>query len=75
MDDLFRKTINYFNTPGSVDDDFVGEVVEVGAIKLKILKKIAEGKKEIINYNKIENFHLVIKKMSFLCTYTSSKQN
>lgn len=45
MDDLFRKTINYFNTPGSVDDDFVGEVVEVGAIKLKILKKIAEGKK------------------------------
>lgn len=45
MDDLFRKTISYFNAPGSVDDDFVGEVVEVGSIKLKILKRIAEGKK------------------------------
>lgn len=49
MDDLFRKTISYFNTPGGVDDDFVGQIVEVGAIKLKILKKIAEGKK-------LENF-------------------
>lgn len=55
MDDLFRKTINLFNAPGGVDDDFVGQIVEVGSIKLKILKKIAEGKK-------LENFHLVIKK-------------
>lgn len=51
MDDLFRKTINYFNTPGGVDDDFVGQIVEVGAIKLKILKKIAEGK-NLKFYNK-----------------------
>lgn len=42
MDDLFRKTISYFNS-GSVDDDFVGQIVEVGVMKLKILRKIAEG--------------------------------
>jgi hypothetical protein len=58
MDDLFRKTINYFNTPGGVDDDFVGQIVEVGAIKLKILKKIAEGKKLEKNLQQIEIFHL-----------------
>jgi DNA-binding NarL/FixJ family response regulator len=44
MDELFKKTINYFNT-GSVDDDFVGQIVEVGEKKLKILRKIAEGKR------------------------------
>ncbi|CAG9806410.1 unnamed protein product [Chironomus riparius] len=42
MEDLFKKTMNYFNT-GSVDDDFVGQIVEVGAMKLKIMRKIAEG--------------------------------
>ena len=56
MDDLFRKTINYFNTPGSVDDDFVGQIVEVGAIKLKILKKIAEGKKLEKKFTTNRNF-------------------
>ena len=43
MEDLFKKTMNYFNT-GSVDDDFVGQIVEVGAMKLKIMRKIAEGR-------------------------------
>lgn len=52
MDDFFKKTINYFNTPGSLDDDFVGEIVEVGAIKLKILKKIAEGMNRKIKQNR-----------------------
>lgn len=42
MDELFKKTINYFNA-ASVDDDFVGQIVEVGDKKLKILRKIAEG--------------------------------
>jgi len=51
MEDLFKKTMNYFNT-GSVDDDFVGQIVEVGTMKLKIIRKIAEGKKIK------ENFHL-----------------
>jgi hypothetical protein len=45
MDDLLRKTMNYFNTP-STDDEFVGSLVEVGTMKLKILKKIAEGKEK-----------------------------
>ena len=62
MDDLFRKTISYFNVPGSVDDDFVGEVVEVGSIKLKILKRIAEGKKIL----KLQFFISSSKKRSFL---------
>lgn len=43
MEDLFKKTMNYFNT-GSVDDEFVGQIVEVGAMKLRIIRKIAEGK-------------------------------
>lgn len=44
MEDLFKKTMNYFNT-ASVEDDFIGQIVEVGAMKLKIIRKIAEGKK------------------------------
>lgn len=47
MDEILKKTINYFNT-ASVDDDFVGQIVEVGAMKLKILRKIAEGIKKIL---------------------------
>lgn len=55
MEDLFKKTMNYFNT-GSVDDDFVGQIVEVGAMKLKIIRKIAEGKK--IDTKKILIIHI-----------------
>lgn len=45
MDGLIKKTMSYLNSEG-VQDEFVGKIVEVAAIKLKILRKIAEGKKE-----------------------------
>ena len=44
MDGLFKKTMSYLNTEGVVQDEFVGKVVEVATIKLKIIRKIAEGK-------------------------------
>lgn len=43
MDGLFKKTMSYLNSEGVVQDEFVGRVVEVASIKLKILRKIAEG--------------------------------
>lgn len=43
MGEFLKKTINYFNA-ANADDDFVGQIVEVGTIKLKILRKIAEGR-------------------------------
>ena len=46
MDGLFKKTMSYLNSEGVVQDEFVGKIVEVAAIKLKILRKIAEGEEE-----------------------------
>lgn len=43
MDGLFKKTMSYLNSEGVVQDEFVGKIVEVASIKLKILRKIAEG--------------------------------
>lgn len=43
MDGLFKKTMSYLNSEGVAQDEFVGRVVEVASIKLKILRKIAEG--------------------------------
>lgn len=45
MDGLFKKTMSYLNSEGVVQDEFVGRIVEVAAIKLKILRKIAEGER------------------------------
>lgn len=50
MDGLFKKTMSYLNSE-VVQDEFVGKIVEVAAIKLKILRKIAEGKR---------NFHFFV---------------
>lgn len=44
MDGLFKKTMSYLNAEGVAQDEFVGKIVEVAAIKLKIVRKIAEGK-------------------------------
>lgn len=44
MDGLFKKTMSYLNAEGVAQDEFVGKIVEVAAIKLKILRRIAEGK-------------------------------
>jgi hypothetical protein len=46
MDGLFKKTMSYLNSEGVAQDEFVGKIVEVASIKLKILRKIAEGKEK-----------------------------
>lgn len=44
MDGLFKKTMGFLNTETVVaQDEFVGKIVEVAAMKLKIVRKIAEG--------------------------------
>uniref|UniRef100_A0A1L8DMS9 Cyclin-G-associated kinase n=1 Tax=Nyssomyia neivai TaxID=330878 RepID=A0A1L8DMS9_9DIPT len=45
MSEFFKSAIEYFNTGanGGYENDFVGQVVEVGALKLRIKRVIAEG--------------------------------
>uniref|UniRef100_U5EYM6 Cyclin-G-associated kinase n=1 Tax=Corethrella appendiculata TaxID=1370023 RepID=U5EYM6_9DIPT len=45
MSDFFKSAINYFNTSATTgqDNEFVGQIVEVNNIKLKIKRVIAEG--------------------------------
>lgn len=46
MGDFLKSAMNYFNTVPSAggENDFVGQVIEVQALKLRIKRKIAEGK-------------------------------
>lgn len=46
MSEFLKSAIGYFNAgPNSeCDNDFVGQIVEVGAIKLRVKQVIAEGK-------------------------------
>lgn len=52
MSDFFKSAINYFNTGpnGEGQDEFVNSIVEVGALKLKITRKLAEGKRNFISF-------------------------
>lgn len=45
MSDLLKSAMGYFNTvPTNVsDNEFVGQIVEVGAVKLRVKRVIAEG--------------------------------
>lgn len=48
MSDLFKSAMGYFNTGPTInassgDNDFVGQIVEVGAVKLRVKRVIAEG--------------------------------
>lgn len=46
MSDLFKSAMGYFNTGPAInvsDNDFVGQIVEVGAVKLRVKRVIAEG--------------------------------
>ncbi|XP_059616467.1 cyclin-G-associated kinase-like [Phlebotomus argentipes] len=45
MSEFFKSAIGYFNTGtnGGQENEFVGQVVEVGALKLRIKRVIAEG--------------------------------
>lgn len=43
---VFKSAMGYFSssgTNGGSDNDFVGQVVEIGNIKLRVKKVIAEG--------------------------------
>lgn len=45
MSDLLKSAMGYFNTGPTTasDNDFVGQVVEVGSVKLRVKRVIAEG--------------------------------
>lgn len=49
MSDFFKSALGYFNPgqngvgAGCADDDFVGQIVEVGTVKLLVKRLIAEG--------------------------------
>lgn len=46
MSDLFKSAIGYFsnNNTGVPDNDFVGQEVDIGNVKLRVKRVIAEGK-------------------------------
>lgn len=45
MSDLFKSAMGYFNTGpiNTSDNEFVGQIVEVGSVKLRVKRVIAEG--------------------------------
>lgn len=49
---VFKSAMGYFSSAGAnggSDNDFVGQFVEIGNMKLRVKKVIAEGN-ELINY-------------------------
>jgi cyclin G-associated kinase len=49
MSDLFKSAIGYFsssNTSGA-ENELIGQTVEVGNVKLKVKKVIAEGRVDV----------------------------
>lgn len=50
MSDLFKSAFEYFSGPvnGQNENSFVGQIVEVSNVKLKIKKVIAEGKTFVV---------------------------
>lgn len=49
MSDLFKSAFGYFNNTNSpgIDNDFVGQIVEIGNVKLHVKKVIAEGRRKV----------------------------
>lgn len=46
MSDIFKSALDYFSSSFSAEDnDYVGSNVELGNVKLKIKRLVAEGKK------------------------------
>lgn len=52
MSDLFKSAFGYFTTTNSAQNDnsFVGQIVEISNVKLRIKKVIAEGKMSNIDF-------------------------
>jgi cyclin G-associated kinase len=45
MSDIFKSALDYFSSSFSAEDnDYVGSNVELGNVKLKIKRLVAEGK-------------------------------
>lgn len=48
MSDIFKSALDYFSSSFSAEDnDYVGSNVELGNVKLKIKRLVAEGKTSI----------------------------
>lgn len=47
MSDLFKSAFGYFSSSSSagINNELVGQLVEVGSVKLRVKKVIAEGNK------------------------------
>lgn len=45
MSDLFKSAFGYFSTPNNeqYENSFVGQIIEISNVKLKIKRVIAEG--------------------------------
>lgn len=45
MSDFLKSAMGYFNAAPTnwSDDEFVGQIVEVGSMKLRVKRSIAEG--------------------------------
>lgn len=52
MSDLFKSAFGYFssNSSNGQENELVGQIVEVGNIKLRVKKVIAEGTECFINF-------------------------
>lgn len=50
MSDLFKSAFEYFSGPtnNSSENNFVGQIVEISNVKLKIKKVIAEGRFSVL---------------------------
>jgi cyclin G-associated kinase len=49
MSDLFKSAIGYFSSSNAsgAENEFIGQTVEVGNVKLRVKKIIAEGRVEV----------------------------
>ena len=43
MAEMFRSALSYISQTGKAENDFVGQYVELGPVKLRIKKVLAEG--------------------------------
>lgn len=52
MSDIFKSALDYFSSSFSAEDnDYVGSNVELGNVKLKIKRLVAEGKTSIFIFS------------------------
>lgn len=53
MSDLLKSAFGYFTAPNNpqIENSFVGQIVEISNVKLRIKKVIAEGKMSNIDFS------------------------